>query len=129
MKRTVILSPAAQADLASLYDYIAEQASSAVALRYLDRIYKYCASFDIGAERGTRRDDLRAGLRTVGFERRVMIAFMSNRRPSRSTVFSTAAATLTACSTSRTERYSAAVGVRTARATRAVSASVASFFC
>lgn len=69
------MSPAAQADLASLFDYIAEHASSAVALKYVQRIYNYCRSFDVAAERGTRRDDLRPGLRTVGFERRVTIAF------------------------------------------------------
>lgn len=72
---TVVLSPAAQADLISLYDYIAEQASSAVAERYVERIYEHCASFDIAAERGTKREDLRPGLRTVGFRRRVTIAF------------------------------------------------------
>jgi toxin ParE1/3/4 len=75
VRRTVVLSPAAQADLESIYDYIAEQASSGVALRYVERVYRYCASFDIGAERGTKRDDLRPGLRTVGFERRITIAF------------------------------------------------------
>jgi toxin ParE1/3/4 len=75
VRRTVVLSPAVQADLASLFDYIAEQASSAVALRYVQRIYDYCGSFDVAAERGTKRDDLRSGLRTVGFERRVTIAF------------------------------------------------------
>jgi toxin ParE1/3/4 len=69
------LSPAAQADLASLFDYIAEHANSAVALKYVQRIYGYCESFDVAAERGSKRDDLRPGLRTVGFERRVTIAF------------------------------------------------------
>jgi toxin ParE1/3/4 len=29
----------------------------------------------LAAERGTRRDDIRVGLRVVGFERRVTIAF------------------------------------------------------
>lgn len=75
MKRDVLFSPEAQADLLALYDYITEQSSSAVALGYIDRIESYCLGFDISAERGTMRDDLRPGLRIVGFERRVTIAF------------------------------------------------------
>ncbi len=31
--------------------------------------------FDVAGERGTRRDDIRPGLRVVGFERRITIAF------------------------------------------------------
>ena len=75
MKRTVLFSPEAQADLLALYDYITEQSDSTIALRYIGRIESYCLRFDISAERGAIRDDLRAGLRTVGFERRVTIAF------------------------------------------------------
>ena len=35
----------------------------------------YCLAFDYFPERGVRRDELRPGLRIVGFERRVTIAF------------------------------------------------------
>lgn len=35
---------------------------------------------DIASERGTRRDDIRPGLRTIGFERRVVIAFHVSAR-------------------------------------------------
>lgn len=45
------------------------------AIGYIDRIEAYCAGFEASPERGTRRDDLRPGLRIVGFERRVTIAF------------------------------------------------------
>jgi toxin ParE1/3/4 len=31
--------------------------------------------FDVGSERGTLRNDIREGLRVVGFERRLAIAF------------------------------------------------------
>jgi toxin ParE1/3/4 len=41
----------------------------------VERIQTYCLEFDLFPERGTRRNDLRPGLRTVGFERRVTIAF------------------------------------------------------
>ena len=34
------------------------------------------ADFDLGAERGTRRDDIRPGLRVTGFERRITAAFL-----------------------------------------------------
>jgi toxin ParE1/3/4 len=36
---------------------------------------RYCLGFATFPERGTRRDDLRPGLRTIGFGRRVTIAF------------------------------------------------------
>jgi toxin ParE1/3/4 len=34
----------------------------------------------LAAERGTRRDDIRPGLRIVGFERRMVIAFHVDER-------------------------------------------------
>lgn len=71
----VIFSPEAAADLFELYDYIAKQSGPSLAFRYLTRIEAYCAGFKFSAERGTKRDDLRPGLRIVGFERRITIAF------------------------------------------------------
>jgi toxin ParE1/3/4 len=47
---------------------------------FVERIETYCLGFELGAERGTTRDDLRPGLRIVGFERRVTIAFHVDRR-------------------------------------------------
>jgi toxin ParE1/3/4 len=75
MKRRVVFSPEAQEDLFSLYSYIVEQSGHARAIGYINRIEIYCLGFELAGERGTRRDDLRAGLRIVGFERRVTIAF------------------------------------------------------
>jgi len=46
-----------------------------VALNYIERLTSYCTDFENKGERGQRRDDLRPGLRVVGFERRVAIAF------------------------------------------------------
>ncbi|MFI0844538.1 type II toxin-antitoxin system RelE/ParE family toxin [Mesorhizobium sp. IMUNJ 23232] len=74
-RRRVVLSPAARADLKWIYDTIAPAAGRATALRYIERIEDYCRGFDYASERGSRRDELRRGLRTVGFERRVTIAF------------------------------------------------------
>lgn len=74
-RRTVILAPEAGADLLALYDYVADAASPRIAASYLERIEDFVRGFETTAERGASRDDLRPGLRIVGFERRVTIAF------------------------------------------------------
>ena len=48
------------------------------AIGYIDRIEECCRSLAVFPNRGTRRDDLRSGLRILGFERRALIAFRSN---------------------------------------------------
>lgn len=75
MTREVVFSPEAQTDLLQLYDTIAGLGGPATALAYTERIAAYCQSFATFPERGTRRDDLRPGLRVTGLERRVAIAF------------------------------------------------------
>jgi toxin ParE1/3/4 len=75
IRRAVVYSAEAESDLAALYDYLAAAASPAVAIRVMRRLRTWLDGFDIGAERGTRRDDIRPGLRTIGFERRVTAAF------------------------------------------------------
>ncbi len=74
-KREVVFSPEAQGDLLELYDCIADNSNAARAIGYIARIETYCLGFGLAAERGARRDDIRPGLRIVGFERRVTIAF------------------------------------------------------
>ena len=75
MAHEVRFRPSAAADLASLYDHVAEKAGPRIAGDYLSRIEAACRRLDAFPERGTRRDDLAPGLRTIGFERRVTIAF------------------------------------------------------
>ena len=75
MRRRVFFAPEAQDDLLSLYSYIAERSGPSTAIGYINRIERYCLGFDLASERGTRRDDIREGLRIVGFEGRVTIAF------------------------------------------------------
>lgn len=75
MTYAVILSTAAETDLFAIYDYIAERAGGAIALRFVEAIETYCLGFANMPERGTKRDDLRPGLRTVGFHRRATILF------------------------------------------------------
>lgn len=67
--------PQAEADLFGLYRYIAEEAGPAVAGNYIERIEAACMALETFPERGTRRDDIRPGLRTMGFERRATIVF------------------------------------------------------
>jgi toxin ParE1/3/4 len=71
----VIFSPEAQGDLLGLYDHIADDRGAGVALGYVERIEAHCRRLEIFPERGTPRDDIRPGLRTTGFERRMTIAF------------------------------------------------------
>ncbi len=74
-RRQVYYAPEAQDDLIALYDWIADKADPQTAFSYIERLEAYCRSFDQAAERGHRRDDIRPGLRIVGFERRVTLAF------------------------------------------------------
>jgi toxin ParE1/3/4 len=69
----VVFAPEARDDLLQLYD-----SGPARARAYAERVLSYCLGFETFLERGTRRDDLRPGLRVVGFARRVTIAFHIN---------------------------------------------------
>jgi toxin ParE1/3/4 len=55
--------------------YIAEQSGDDRVMGYIERIEAQCRSLSNFPERGTRRDDVASGLRLIGFERRVAIAF------------------------------------------------------
>jgi toxin ParE1/3/4 len=78
--RRVYFSRGARADLLALYRYIAKHGSPLAALGFVERIESFCMGLRDFPERGARRDDLRPGLRIVGFERRVSIAFHINSR-------------------------------------------------
>lgn len=67
--------PLAETDLFGLYRYIAEHSGDVVAGDYIGRIEAACMALETFPERGTRRDDIRPGLRTMGFERRATIVF------------------------------------------------------
>lgn len=70
-QRDIIFAPEARADLLALYEWISAKASPEVAIAYIGRIETYCGSFDLASQRGHARDDIRTGLRVIGFERRV----------------------------------------------------------
>lgn len=71
------LRPEAETDLQLLYQGLVDRgASPSTARDYVNRIIGYVNSFDVFPKRGSTRNELRQGLRVVGFERRVSIAFM-----------------------------------------------------
>lgn len=86
MTYTVIFSAPAESDLFAIYDYIGERAGPSIALRFIESIEDYCLGFQNFPERGTRRSDLRPGLRTVGFRRRATILFEVNRKARQVTI-------------------------------------------
>lgn len=75
MTRPVVTTPEAEKRPAAVYDYIEERSGPTRALAYVERIRRHCAGFGRFPDRGTKRDDVAPGLRTVGFERRATIAF------------------------------------------------------
>jgi len=74
-ERDVVFSPEAIGDLGELYDWIADAASPKIAIGYLERVEAFCKRLPLGSVRGHLRSDIRPGLRIIGFERRLTIAF------------------------------------------------------
>ncbi|TWS95968.1 type II toxin-antitoxin system RelE/ParE family toxin [Reyranella sp. CPCC 100927] len=87
---TVTFDPTALQDLQQIYDYIGRHAGARTARTYVRRIYDHCLALQTFPERGTRRDDLRPGLRTLGFERRATIVFRLDRRRKRVVILAVA---------------------------------------
>jgi len=75
-QRYVRFSPTALQDLNRIFTTIQHTAGQKIALSYLERFQAYCQGFALAGERGTRHDDIRPGLRVIGFERRLTLAFM-----------------------------------------------------
>ena len=70
----IAFRPQAEADLFALYRYIANTSSAARAESHIARIEKACMALAVFPERGSRRDDIAPGIRTIGLERCVTIA-------------------------------------------------------
>lgn len=75
MVRRVDFAPEARDQLLAIYRFISDHANAEVALTFTSALADYCESFATFPHRGTARDDLRPGLRTIGFRRRATIAF------------------------------------------------------
>jgi toxin ParE1/3/4 len=71
----VVLTERALEDLQSLFDYVARHSDFATAEAYDRRIREACRSLSEYPRRGSPRDDLLPGLRTLSFERRGIIAY------------------------------------------------------
>jgi toxin ParE1/3/4 len=71
----VVFAPEAERQLVELYTHLAAGASPGIADEYTEAILQTCESLRTFPIRGTARDEVRPGLRTFGFRRRVTIAF------------------------------------------------------
>jgi toxin ParE1/3/4 len=72
----LLFRPAAEADLAELYESIIQRGGTPeTAIGYIRRIRETCDRLRAFPEIGHVRDDLRPGIRILGFERRVVIAY------------------------------------------------------
>jgi toxin ParE1/3/4 len=72
----VVFTPRAIRQLEDLHDYLCDNASDRIADNYVGRIVAHCQKLSLFPNRGTRRDDILPGLRTIGFERRATLAFL-----------------------------------------------------
>jgi toxin ParE1/3/4 len=72
----VIWREAASADLDALYDWIANLGEPEIALRFTLRIEAACERLTDFPHRGTPREDINPGLRSIPFERTVTIFYL-----------------------------------------------------
>jgi toxin ParE1/3/4 len=76
----IIWRPEARDDLFTIYDWLADRADPETAIAYTSRIESFLQRLRIFPNRGTPRFDVSSGLRTVTFERRVIIAYRVENR-------------------------------------------------
>jgi len=71
----VVFRQEALHQLEELYEFIADAGSSANAARFTESIVVFCEGLADFPYRGLSREDLRPGLRTIGYRKRVVIAY------------------------------------------------------
>ncbi len=76
MTHSVTVRPSALADLTAIYDWVADEAGAEIAGAYRKRLLAACSSLGDFPSRGSRRDDLAPGVRTISFEGRALIAYV-----------------------------------------------------
>jgi plasmid stabilization system protein ParE len=76
MAYRIVFTPEARDQLDHLHSYIASASDAEIALRFADGILDHIATLSEFPQRGTPRDDLRPGMRTLAWRRRVTIAFV-----------------------------------------------------
>lgn len=75
MKRyRIVWRPEARVQLIALYDWIAAQATSDTAIGYTAAIEAHVDRLATFPDRGTPRNDLHPGIRTIPYRRRTVIA-------------------------------------------------------
>lgn len=79
MAATVLFDRAAADDIAAIRDYLTDARDITFANAFAARIVTYCESFGALPHRGTKRDDLLPGLRTVGWRSTITVAFRVSR--------------------------------------------------
>lgn len=75
MNYLVRFAPEAADQLEELHAFVSMAATSGIASDYLEAIVGYCEGLAVFPIRGTPREDIRPGLRTVAYKKRVIIAF------------------------------------------------------
>jgi plasmid stabilization system protein ParE len=71
----VVFERAATAELHEIFNYVEDRAGPAIATNFVNKLYDFCRRLQHAPECGTKRDELRAGLRTIGYRRRATILF------------------------------------------------------
>lgn len=71
----VVFRREALQQLEELYDFIADAGSPANAAGFTESIVSFCEGLTDFPFRGSAREDLRPGLRTIGYRKRVVIAY------------------------------------------------------
>ena len=75
-KRRVVFRREALTQLEELYDSVVALGSPLAAADLVDALVVFCEDNAPFPLRGTARDDIRPGLRTIGFRRRAVVAFV-----------------------------------------------------
>ena len=70
----VVFSPEAEAQIVALYEYITAHASPAITEKYTNAFVERCEQLGEMPLISLARDDIRRGLRTTFFRKRVVIA-------------------------------------------------------
>lgn len=71
----LVFSPEAESQLIALERYIAANASPSAAEAFVEAVITRCEALAFMPRQGTPRGDLRPGLRTIAYRRRVVIAY------------------------------------------------------
>lgn len=74
-QRAVVYAPEARDDLLHFFDYLSGVAGPLIAINYVERLETFIEGLGSGSERGTVRNEVAKGLRVIGFEHRISIAF------------------------------------------------------